>query len=238
MNTLMKLACMAAVASAVVSSLEASPVSLASLVNGGSITIGDKTFADFGFSSAQFHVTDASVEATVDQRGIYRLIFTGPFISHNSTPSDLRLEYSVATTSGLPLIVGIDQSFDLTTGGTGGFVLIGETVRRDSFMGTTVAQSSLAHVAGFPDMDDFQDPVEEPLTGDQLQINPGLAKVYVTKDVFTIGLPGGMVGPSRLVQSFHQLPINVPDGGSTLGLLGLALGAGICVRHATGTKRR
>ena len=237
MKTLMKLACLAAVASAVVSSVDASPVSLASLVNGGSITIGDKTFSDFGFASAQFQVSDAFVDATVDSRGVYHLTFTGPFISYNSAPSDLSLKYSVATTSGLPLIIGIDQSFELTTGGAGGFVLIGETVRRDSFMGPTVAQSSLAHMTGFPGMDDFEDPIAEPLTGDQLLIQPGLAKVYVTKDVFTLGMPGGMVGPSRLVQSFHQLPINVPDGGATSAALVLALGALVYVRHSMAPKR-
>lgn len=238
MKTLMKLACLAAVASAVVSSLDASPVSMASLVNGGSITIGDKIFADFGFASAQFQVSDATVEATVDSHGVYHLIFTGPFISHNSTPSDLSLKYSVATTSGLPLIIGIDQSFDLTTGGTGGFVLIGETVRSDSFQGPAVAQSSLAHVTGFPGMDDFQDPIAEPLTGDQLHIQPGLAKVYVTKDVFTLGLPGGMVGPSRLVQSFHQLSIHVPDGGATSAALAIALGAVVYVRRSMAPQQR
>lgn len=237
MKTLMKLTCLAALTSAVITSLEASPVSLASLLNGGSITIGDKTFADFGFASAQFQATDATVEATVDQRGVYHLTFSGPFISYNSAASDLHLAYSVATTSGLPLIVGIDQSFELTTGGTGGYVLIGETVRRDSFSGATVAQSSLAHLTGFPDMEDLQDPIEEPLTGDQLQINPGLSKVYVTKDVFALGLPGGMAGPSRLVQSFHQLPINVPDGGSTVALLGLALGAVALTRQSLSSKR-
>jgi len=236
MKTMMKLTCAAAIASAIATTLDASPVSLASLVHGGSITIGDKTFADFGFSSAQFQVTDASVEATVDQRGVYHLSFTGPFISYNATPSDLRLEYSVATTSGLPLIIGIDQSFDVTTGGTGGFVLIGETVRRDSFHGATVAQSSLAHVTGFPDMNDYEDPIEEPLTGDQLHITPGLAKVYVTKDVFTIGLPGGMAGPSRFIQSFHQLPVNVPDTGSTLALLGLSLATVAAARRGFASK--
>lgn len=224
MKKLIQLASVAAVASAVVTSVNAAPVNLASLLNGGSITIGDKTFSDFGFASAQFQAADATVEATVDVGGIYHLTFAGPFLSVGVTPSDVSLRYSVATTTGLPLIYAIDQAFELTSSGAGGMVLIGETVRRDSFIGTMVAQSSLAHVAGNPGLDDFEDPVAEPLTGDQLNISPALNKVYVTKDVFMMGLPGGTVGPTKLIQSFHQLPTNVPEAGSTLALMVLALG--------------
>lgn len=224
MKKWVQLAGMAAIASAVVTSLNAAPVNLATLLNGGSITIGDKTFSDFGFASGQFQASDATVEATVDVGGIYHLTFSGPFLSVGMTPSDLSLRYSVATTTGLPLIYAIDQAFELTSSGTGGMVLIGETVRRDSFVGAMVAQSSLAHVAGSPDMDDFEDPVAEPLTGDQLNISPALNKVYVTKDVFMMGLRGGTVGPTKLIQSFHQLPTNVPEAGSTMALMVLALG--------------
>jgi hypothetical protein len=238
MKKWIQLASVTAVASAVVTSLNAAPVSLSSLVDGGSITIGDKIFADFGFASAQFRVTDASVEAKIDGRGVYHLLFTGPFLSVGSTPSDVSLRYSVATTTGLPLIMGIDQSFQLSSSGTGGFVLIGETVRSDSFVGPAVAQSSLTYVAGSPDLNDFEDPISEPLTGDQLIINPTLSKVYVTKDVFMMGLPGGTVGPTVLNQSFHQIPTNVPEAGSTAALLGVGLGIVTLVGHSMAGKRR
>ena len=224
MKKWIQLASVTTIASAVVTSLNAAPVSLSSLVGGGSITIGDKIFADFGFASAQFRVTDASVEAKIDGRGVYHLLFTGPFLSVGATPSDMSLRYSVSTTTGLPLIMGIDQSFQLSSSGTGGFVLIGETVRGDSFVGPAIAQSSLTYVAGSPDLNDFEDPVEEPLTGDQLRINPALSKVYVTKDVFVMGLPGGTVGPTVLNQSFHQLPTSVPEAGTTIAMLALGLG--------------
>ena len=57
--------------------------------------------------------------------------------------------------------------------------------------------------------------------GDQLIINPALSKVWVTKDIELHGNAGSIVGATIIHQSFHQ--ISVPDGGSTVFLLGVAL---------------
>lgn len=223
MKTILKTVGMAAVVGAVLTVGNAAQIPLSTLIAGGSISIGDKIFADFGFASSHFQVADATVEATVSPGGVYHLKFRGPFIAPSGTATDLMLQYSVATTSGDPLLSGIDQSFTMTSTGAGGIVLIGETVRRDSFGGATVAQSSLVHVTGSPNLDDFEDPLAEPLTGDQLIIQPTLAKVFVTKDVFVMSMPGGTMGPTLLDQAFHQ--ISLPDTGSTLSLLGLSLAA-------------
>lgn len=194
------------------------PTSFSSLLSGGEISIGDKIFGDFGFQSAAFDASSASVEATVGPAGVYYLTFTGPFLS-SGVPSDISIFYSVRTASGFPLITAIDQAFQMSTAGAGGFILIGETVRKDSFTGPAVAQSSLAYVTGF--LSDLADPAAEPVTGDQLVVNPAQAKLFVTKDIYFAALPGGVIGPTAVIQSFHQ--ISIPDGGLTVGMMGLGL---------------
>jgi len=221
MKTILQKVGMTAVVGAALSVGNAAPIQLSTLIHGGSISIGDKVFSDFGFASSSFQASDATVEATVSSGGVYHLKFRGPFIAPAGTATDLMLQYSVATASGDPLISGIDQAFTMTSSGAGGVVLIGETVRRDSFGGAAVAQSTLVHVTGSPNLDDFEDPIAEPLTGDQLIIQPALAKVFVTKDVFILSLPGGTMGPTLLDQAFHQ--VSLPDTGATLSLLGLSL---------------
>lgn len=194
------------------------PTSFSSLLSGGEISIGDKIFGDFRFQSAAIDVSVANVEATLGPSGIYYLTFSGPFLS-TGTSTDISIFYSVRTASGLPLITAIDQAFELSSSGTGGFVLIGETVRKDSFTGPAVAQSSLAYVTGM--LSDLADPDAESVTGDQLVVNPAQAKLYVTKDIYFAALPGGVIGPTAVIQSFHQ--ISVPEGGLTVGLMGLGL---------------
>lgn len=197
---------------------QAAPVSFDSLLGTGSIVIGDKMFCDFGFQSAQIDPATVNVEATIGPTGIYYLTFTGPFVS-SGVPVDIAVNYSVSTTTGLPLITGIDQAFELTLSGAGGFVLIGETVRADSYTGPTVAQSSLSHITG--SFSDLEDPDAENITGDQLVVSPARSKVWVTKDIFFMANQGGTVGPTKIIQSFHQT--TVPEGGSLMMAVGLAL---------------
>ena len=211
-------------------------VNLGTLIaNNGSITLGDKIFADFSFRSAHLSADDATVDVTSDSNGTYFLTIQGPFISLGAgNPRDINFNYTVATTTGAALISAIDQSFVLSAGGTGGFILIGETVRGGSFSGPVVAQSSVGHVSGGPNtpaISDLEDPAPEPLTGDQLVINPTLSKVYVTKDIFFSAFANGIVGPTTIVQSIHQTT-QAPDGGATVALLGVALsGLGLIRRR-------
>lgn len=214
----------------------AAPVNLGDIISrGGSIILGDKIFADFGFASAHFDASSATVDVTKDSSGTYYLTVQGPFVSVGSgNARDIAFSYTVATTSGQPLIASIDQAFVLSAGGTGGFVLIGETVRSGSYSGPTVAQSTVGHTSGDlnnPAISDLEDPVAEPLTGDQLVISPSLSKVYVTKDIFFSANTGGIIGPTTIIQSFHQ-NTQVPEGGVTVALLGVALsGLGLLRRR-------
>jgi hypothetical protein len=190
--------------------------------SGDSFTIGDKIFDDFGFASAQFNANDATVTPAIDGNGVYHLHFQGPWVALPGQMADINLNYTVATTSGEPLIEAIGQSYVLSVAGGGGFNLIGETVRTGSFAGPTTAQSSLSFVTGDPGLTDLEDPVAEPLTGDDLIVNPTEAKLWVTKDIFFGANRTGLIGPTTITQSYYQ--VSMPEGGTTALSLGLVLG--------------
>ncbi len=232
MNKLLQLTSLAAAITAAVSVANAAPVGLGDLIrNNGSIVHGDKIFADFFFASnLGTHLPDDATVTISNTGSTYYLTLQGPFVSQDGVLCDISFFYTVATTSGQALLTAIDQAFILSAGGTGGTILIGETVRSGGFSGQTVAQSSLSHVTGDSSLDDFEDPVAEPITADQLVINPTLAKVWVTKDIFFVSNRGGLIGPTTIIQSFHQ--VGILDGGTTVALLGIALsGVGLLRRR-------
>lgn len=234
MNKLVQLTSFAAAITAAVSVANAAPVNLGDLIrNKGSIVHGDKIFADFFFASNLGTHLPNDATVTISNTGsTYYLTLQGPFVSQDGQLCDISFFYTVATTSGDALLTAIDQAFVLSAAGTGGTILIGETVRNGGFSGQTVAQSSLSFVTGDSSLEDLEDPVAEPLTGDQLVINPTLSKVWVTKDIFFVSNRGGLIGPTTIIQSFHQ--VGLPDGGTTVALLGIALsGVGLLRRRWT-----
>jgi hypothetical protein len=126
---------------------------------------------------------------------------------------DIVLTYNVKTISGLPLINMIDQQY--TLGGGTGTINIGETVRSGaSPFSPVVAQSTLTatHLTSPP----------ATIAGDNLNFSP-LPQVWVSKDIFlqATNTVGNSVGATSIIQSFHQ--VGVPDGGTTVVLLGAAL---------------
>ena len=186
---------------------------------GETLTIGDKVFSGFsfqsngltGFDAHNIHVTASFVG------GIYFLDYTGGFGILSAGPTgfplpDLLLKYTVTATAGQ--IIMIDQQYTGSAQPTGGaFLAIDETV---SVGGVIVGNSHL-------DALDLSDPFAE--SGDNLNIVPGQTSLNVIKDI-GMGITsatGGFVTVSDVQQSFHQ---TVPDGGSAVALLGIAL-AGI-----------
>jgi len=196
----------------------ANATSLATLISGNTqIILGDKVFGDWSFNlSSGSGVTSAGIDVAVTQIGYtYWLTFTGDMIT-GTTGTDFQLYYTVATVSGSPLIIGIDQWMQPSPGLDGGTVIITETAHSGSFVGPQVAMSTVGfNLAG----SDTQDPPAELVQLDSLVISPPLSKIWVVKDLYiNPAVPGSEMGFSILKQSFHQ----VPEPG-TLLLLGLGL---------------
>jgi hypothetical protein len=185
-------------------------------LSGGTIQIGDKVFGDFSVSGvgSAVNLTSADVNIELRQQGDTVFIdFNGPFVT--GTFAEIALRYSVTSLGGL--ITGIDQLFNLAAFEPGGIVLIGETVFDVNLQ--QVAQSSV----GFNIVGDFNDPVAEPATGDQLVIQGGRSKLFVTKDIFLDAYDGGLVGATIISQSFHQVPEPLTVTLIGAGLCGLVL---------------
>ena len=177
---------------------------------GGTLTIGDKVFSDFSFNATGLTNFDPSqIQVTVSiNDGVYYLTYGGnmSIVSGGQATADLLLNYTVVSTGGL--INMIDQYYAGSAQPEGGAFLSVDEVARNA-QGTIVANSHL-------DTHDLGDPFAEP--GDNLDINPPLSFLRVTKDISFGVVNGGFVTISEVAQSFHQ----VPEAG-TMVLLALGL---------------
>ena len=211
-------------------------ISLQSLIaNNGTVTLGDKTWSNFGFTATGLNagviadLTAAAngldVVATVSG-GVYYLCWNGAIgIANTGTGNlwgDLLLNYTVTASAGH--IDSIDQSYTPNATPAQGTISIGETVQNNS--NVTVANSRL-------DITDLSDPLPE--IGDDLIVNPSETVLHVTKDIFFFAIAPvapetvNFVGLSQVKQSFHQ--VTVPDGGTTVMMLGAALSGLVLLRR-------
>jgi len=215
-NTKKTLGALVAVVLASVGVAQATPMTtdnLADLVaNGGSLSIGDKTFSGFSFTDdglTSFNASQITVTASIID-GVYYLTWGGnmSLAGTSAGTADLLLGYTVTANPGT--IVAIDQNY--TGSATGGTLAVDETVKTAS--GQVVGYSHL-DPANLSDTDPSQNPL--------LTINPPQSVLYVTKDIaFALtSQDGGLITISQVEQSFHQA--TVPDGGTTAVLLGAAL---------------
>lgn len=184
-----------------VSSLPASAAftdTLANLANsGGSLTIGDKTFSNFGytgtgsFSGNGLDASQINVTASIGNDGVYYLTWAG--LIQTTTAADLLLHYVVTANAGV--ISMIDQSY---TGS--GLLTIDETVAANGFTGQPLATS---HLNGT---------VHGDFTGPNLNVNPAQTTLYVTKDIAMAtsdSVP--LTSISQVSQSFHQTAVPEPS---------------------------
>jgi len=207
-------------------------ITLGQLVSsGGSITVGDKTFSNFGYDATLADASALSSQAaglivTADiVNGIYYLDFNGGLAVDNLLGSgnllgDLKLTYTV-TAANPNLITMIDQNYTVNALPGSGQIIIGETVRNP--LGEIKGNSTLTL-----NPLDLSDPLTEP--GDNLVISPGQSQLLVTKDILIAAFAGQLVGLSDVEQSFHQAvpePTTIiagallllPFGASTLRIL-------------------
>lgn len=196
--------------------ISASAVSLYDLSHGAMLMSGDKWFSGFtysGIGGPDSHTVNVTAVGTGVGANLFGICIQGGFSSLNAL--DIGITYHVTSHGGA--IKAVTQAFNFTSAGNGGIVAIGETVF-DQQGGNNVAQSSI----GFFLVGDYNDPPGEPNTGDQLNVNPALQSLFVTKDINLMANPGGMVGATIIYQRFAQ--VSVPDCGGTLMLLGGAIG--------------
>lgn len=172
---------------------------LADLVaNGGSLTIGDKTFSGFSYRAiglTSFDPSQIVVNAT-EIGGVDYLAWSGnmSLVSDDMAIADLLLNYKVTANHGL--ISMIDQAY--TGSVQNGFLAVDETVHTGAPGGDIVAWSHL-------DAGDLSDQPTDSIEGDSLIINPPQSVLFVTKDI-GMAVFGGSVNILRVEQSFHQVP--------------------------------
>jgi hypothetical protein len=199
---------------------------LANLVSsGGSLGIGDKIFSGFGYQESgltSFDANNISVTASIEG-GVYYLTWGGIIALASAggpeVGADLLLNYDVTAVGGQ--IVMIDQMYTGSAQGRYSDSYVALAVDESVYDGQTVVAFSRLQVG------DLSDPYAE--AGDDLLVQPGKAKLHITKDIGLTVVNGGFVSISSVRQSFHQ---RVPDGGMTVAMLGLALaGLGIARRR-------
>jgi len=172
---------------------------LAGLTNGGTLSIGDKTFSGFSYQASDltaFDPTNIIVTAT-ETNGIDYLTWSGniSLVSGGIATADLLLNYIVTANRGT--INMIDQAY--TGSAINGFLAVDETAAIGAFGGPVAGYSHLQ-------IGDFSDPPPEAL--DLLDIVPPETVLYVTKDMgFGVtSANGGFITISQVTQSFHQVP--------------------------------
>ncbi len=191
---------------------------LANLANGGTLSIGDKTFSDFSYSDSGLTAFNPSqiVVTASESGGVDYLDWAGSFAVDNTLGTatqsgDLTLIYTVTASSGL--ISMIDQAYTPlpATIPSSGQIIIGETVANN--LGVVVANSTLTLNPPV-----LSNPPAQP--GDNLNINPGEQQLFVSKDILVFAYAGNLVGLNDVRQSFHQVP---EPGVMVLGSLGVGL---------------
>ena len=191
-----------AVAMAAMTQTVHASLTLAQLDNGGTISIGDKTFSGFSYTESgltSFNAANITVNA-YENGGVDYLTWSGniSLIGVNAT-AELKLNYIVTASAGA--IYMIDQAY--TGSAQNGLLAVDETVATGSFGGTVVGYSHLS-------TGDLSDPPAE--ANDLLNIIPPQSSLYVTKDILLgVGSASGMISISQVTQSFHQGPAPVPE---------------------------
>jgi hypothetical protein len=168
--------------------------------NGGSLTIGDKTFSGFSYQESgltTFNAANITVTASI-VNGIYALSWTGNIALSSGVASsaDLLLNYVVTANAGLITMIG--QSY--TGSAQNGSLSVDETVHVGGFGGATVATS---HV-------DVNSP-NGTSTGPNLSVLPPQSTLYVTKDIAFGTFGAGLVTMSVVTQQFTQTSVPEPS---------------------------
>lgn len=210
----------------------AQAVLLSDLLQGGSITIGDKVFADFTYTTACGPAAN-TIEVIPWDFGYgktgyrtYGICIQGPMVATGAVPPgppvcDIGLTYTVSVLPGSPWwIHDLYQSLVPTVVGNGGTIGIGELARLETSTGMVLGTSNVGFVGTSSDL---EDPPGE--IGDTLVFSSPAKRVFVAKDIYLEAAdPNSLVGATLIYQGFSQ----IPECGDfaligALGLLGFGL---------------
>lgn len=194
--------------------------------NNGTIVVGNKTFSDFGYSTA-CGPPAGSINVTGFTWGPFLegIQIVGPLITAPGGVCDVGIQYKV-TATGPELIKDIGASFVLSATGNGGTVAIGESVWDAGFgTGNLIGQSTVS-------IGDFVDPPGEPIQGDVLNwhLTYGPRSViWVQKDIGLVATDAtSTVGATTINQQFSQIP--EPEH-TALAVLGACALGGLIIRR-------
>jgi hypothetical protein len=193
------------------------------------LTIGNLTYSDFAVTGASAGDVNVIAAPTIPAGEYAGIEITGPFTAIGGA-ADFSFQYTVTVNGDGNLIHDIGQAYTLSQNSSG-VVSIQEHVWDQGFsLGNEIATSVLS-------LTDNQDPDAETVQGDNLVMLVPQHKVWVTKNIHLA--PTTVLDPNsgRLTTStigtatLFQYVSEVPDGGSTLILLGLGFsGVALVVR--------
>jgi hypothetical protein len=188
-----------------------SPISLASLTNGGgTILVGDKLFSDFGISG--YNASNIFVQGIIENGDDFGIQFQGGFVATDDALMDVHLSYQVNVTNSDNLISGANLSFNGVVVGSGGLAQVTESVYTNmnylyGNMSVSVTPSSS-------------------LYSTNMVIDPPQAQLNLDKDVINYAIQLSYSSISTINQSFVQVPEP-----STIALAGAGLAGLLILRR-------
>jgi len=182
--------------------------------NGGTLTIGDKTFSGFTFGDSGLTSFNASnIQVTASQVGNSYLLTWGgniSLVSSGTASADLLLNYSVTANDGK--IFAIDQNYTGSADPSGGSFI---SVTENAFVPGNVVAVASSYLNQMVD--------STPFTATGAVLTPAQPILNVTKDIGFGVVNGGFITISQVEQSFEQVPVPEPTTLALAGLSGLSL---------------
>ena len=226
MRTLTGIVCSTVIGTALFATT-AKAVVLQDLLDGATLTVGDKIFSDWSYVTiCGPDATAITVNGLTHNDLLHGIGIFGEFSAVRDVCS-AAISYKVTALSP-QWIERIGLSYTLSASGNGGTIEIGETVWKDGFgLGVPVGQASVS-------FSDMSDPPPEPiLQGDDLTWAPSyLEAVYVTKTISLAAADAGSaVGADAIYQNFYQVP---EPAHTALALLAVSALGGIVIRRRRG----